>query len=157
MWLAVVGGCAHSGGTRAGSSNEAGPEVADAFRAVRSGAKATETAGQYQFCATPQGLEVVTTTGSSQLNSVIRNSEIESTVRNAIEHDPRLKGSDIQVKTVEGEVALTGQVPSDDAAIRATKDALNAEGVVFVNVALTSPQSPEPPAKMENPYPGCRL
>ena len=99
----------------------------------------------------------MTTTGSSQLNSVIRNSEIESTVRNAIEHDPRLKGSDIQVKTVEGEVALTGQVPSDDAAIRATKDALNAEGVVFVNVALTSPQSPEPPAKMENPYPGCRL
>ena len=157
--LTVAGGCAHSGSAPSASASTPPPAVASAFRDVRSGTKATETAGKYRFCATPRGLAAVTTLdrGSSQLNSVIRDSAIESTVKDAVEHDPALRGSNIEVKTVKGEVELSGQVPSDDAAIHATEHALDAEGVVFVNVALTSPQSPGPPARMENPNPSCQL
>src|SRR6476646_9040350 len=107
--VATAAGCAHSGSSRSASSTETSPAVADAYRAVRSGAKATDTAGHYRFCATPNGLDVVSTSGSSQLNDIARSREIESQVKGAIAHDSALQGSDIQVKTIQGEVKLTGQ------------------------------------------------
>jgi hypothetical protein len=156
MLSVVLPACAHSTATTSPASTAA---LSDAYRSVRAGQQASAKAGGYLFCATPSGLDVVTTTPSesSQWADVTRDSAIESTVRDGIHGDPQLRDQAIQVRTQRGEVYLTGHVASDEQALRATKAALGVDGVVFVNVALTSPQSPGPVARMENSNQDCLL
>jgi osmotically-inducible protein OsmY len=155
--FSAAAGCAHENAQA--KAAQTGPAVTTAYRDVRSGAKSTEKAQGVRFCATDAGLEAVTAgnKGSSELNDYASDRAIESEVKSTLKNDPALRGSNIQVKTTKGEVALTGQASSDQAAVQATRDALGVSGVVFVNVALTSPESPQPPARMQNPRESCLL
>jgi hypothetical protein len=153
LLIIAAGGCAHQAATSEPSS------VTQAYREVRSGARPTVAAGGVRFCATPRGLDVVNTApgDTTQWNDVVRGREIEWEVQRALRADPSLRGQNINVKTSRGEVYLSGQVASDADAVRAAQQAANVSGVVFVNVALTSPESPGPVARRENPSSACWL
>jgi BON domain len=154
LLIIAAGGCAHQAATTSAPAS-----VTQAYRDVRSGAQPTVAAGGVRFCATPRGLDVVNTApgDTTQWNDVVRGREIEWEVRRALREDPSLRGQNINVKTSRGEVYLTGQVASDADAVRAAQQAANVSGVVFVNVALTSPESPGPVARMDNPSSACWL
>jgi osmotically-inducible protein OsmY len=61
---------------------------------------------------------------------------ITSSVRAALTRDPDLRATRVEVETVDGRVALTGEVPSAEARERATQIASAVAGVRSVDNRL---------------------
>jgi osmotically-inducible protein OsmY len=147
----AIGGCAYTG-PRAQYS-----ELAGSYRAVRSGAQTTATADRVRFCAAGDGVRARRTWSESYDGWIdkFRDEQLAESVRQVLRRDPDLAGQAIEAQVDKGEVRLTGQVPTDEVAVRAARAVMDIAGVIFVDVQLTSAESPSTPRLAQVPYQEC--
>jgi len=139
--VAAVAGCAYVPPAADYSA------MAQAYHAVRTGTQPRADAERIRFCAAGDEVEAARTWGESADNWIdkVPDDHIVEDVHGVLSHDAALHGQDIRARVDQGEVILSGNVPSDAIAMRAARDVIDVRGVVAVNIQIASPESPRPP------------
>ena len=79
------------------------------------------------------------TQGRESAGAYAKDKEIQTKIRDALYSDPVVKGTQVQVQSLNGEVQLTGFVDSEQARDRAVQIASRTPGVVRVYNNLIMP------------------
>lgn len=137
-------GCAHheEAPYTASYTQQSKSAFADAYDAVKSGARSTADAGKYALQAVGSGTVRVWDRSKELASSAggkVGDAWITTKVKSEYAVDPVVKASNVSVDTNDGVVRLTGYVQSPQAAERAINTALATKGVIAVDSNLQYP------------------
>ncbi|HVV00607.1 MAG TPA: BON domain-containing protein [Verrucomicrobiae bacterium] len=79
------------------------------------------------------------TSGNETASSYAQDKEIEAKIKASMYHDPVVKGTQVEVQSLNGDVQLSGFVNSEQAKQRAGQIAASTRGVVNVHNNLILP------------------
>jgi len=155
MLLAGLGACAHD--TSSTSALEAPRDrFADAYDAVKSGAKETAQAGGLYLKQTGEGAVSVVSSAYTPTRRYVEDGWITTRIKSQYATDPNVKSTRVHVRTDNGVVTLRGTVDSSFQAEAAIRRALETPGVIAVSSELQFPEQHNQ-ARTYTPSPHVRV
>lgn len=154
----LVAGCSHGQMKQQAASAGAaiGNTFADAYAAVRTGARETAQYGKYVLTRTETGAVRVydaSKSGLSAAGEATSDAYITTKIKTKLATEDEVQASDISVETSNGIVNLSGTVRSEAEAAKAIQEALDTNGVYAVNSSLAWPTAQAPPSVATPPSP----